>query len=269
MAMRRVLALSRRRVLPLLADAILPADCLACGRPLRVEHRLGACLECWARLRPLLPPLCLSCGLPAPRDSDLLGPAGGRCAACVLDPPPHGGARAAVAYDDDARRFLLAAKLSGRRRLLEPLGEQLAAAVRASGLAEGCTLVVPVPAHPWRRLARGYDPAGDLARVAASRLGLPLGTRFLARRILAAPAAKRLPAVRRAKAAAAAFRALRPTRGERVLLVDDVMTTGSTAAACAIALVRAGAVEVRVAVWARTLPGSPAGPRGRRPDRRL
>ncbi len=171
-----------------------------------------------------------------------------------------------MAYDGPARRFLLAAKMGGRRSLLRPLGEQLAAVVRASGLAEGCDRVVPVPAHPWRRLSRGYDPAGDLARVVAARIGVPLDVRILARRILASKPAKRLSAARRAAAAAAAFRGRRPVHGERVLLVDDVMTTGSTAAACATALRRAGAVDVRVAVWARTLPGSAAGRNGRRPD---
>jgi len=157
-----------------------------------------------------------------------------------------------VRYEGVARRFLLAAKVGGNREILDALGEQLVAALLATGFADGASAVVPVPAHVWRKLRRGFDPALDLARIVAASFDLPLRRGVLTRSSWPGPASKRLSRARRVEAALRVFRARRSAEGERILLVDDVMTTGATAAACARALARAGAVEVRVAVWART-----------------
>jgi predicted amidophosphoribosyltransferase len=255
-ALRRLARRIHRTLVDPLLDFLLPTDCFACGEPLGPTQRLGACAACWSGLKPLEPPLCPACGLPRPRTTDLLGPAGGRCAACVLSPPAASLVRAAVAYDRCARAFLLRAKLGGRRELFGPLGGQLVRAVEHAALAEGCTVVVPVPSHPWVALRRGFHPALELARPVARRLGLPVA-RVLARRTRSGPPAKRLGARRRRAVARGAFRVRRPLDRARVLLVDDVMTTGATADACAAALLSAGAVEVRIATWARTLLDDP------------
>ncbi len=193
--------------------------------------------------------------MPRTGTTDLLGPAGGRCAACILTPPATDEVRAVVAYDSPARAFLLRAKLGGRRELLEPLGQQLATMLEGARVADSCTAVVPVPSHPWLNLRRGFRPALELARPTARRLALPLLPWVLCRRFGTQLATKRMGrAARRRMLVAGSFRVRRRLEGERLLLVDDVMTTGATVDGCARALKQAGAREVRVAVWARTLP---------------
>jgi predicted amidophosphoribosyltransferase len=236
-----------------LADFVLPSTCFACRAPLGPLQRLGACAGCWAGLQVLRPPLCPGCGLPRPPSTDLCGPTRGHCAACLLAPGPADSVRAVVAYDDVARAFLLRAKLGGRPELLRPLGLQLARAVELAGWATPGTVVVAAPSHPWVTLRRGFAPGVELARALARSLGLSRRPATLVKRWAAGLAVKRLGARARRAESAGAVRVRRRVRGERLLLVDDVMTTGATARSCCRALKRAGAVEVRVAVWARTL----------------
>lgn len=194
-----------------------------------------------------------------PRGTDLLGPARGRCSRCVLRPPAADGIRSAVRYDSLARRFVLRGKFGGRREILAALGVQLGGVLAVSGFARGCTMVVPVPSHPWTLLRRGFNPALELARPLARLLRLPVSARFLARRWRRAGMSKRLGARQRRAIVSEAFRARRRARGHRILLVDDVLTTGATVSACTRALREAGALEVRVAVWAQTPLWSEAG----------
>jgi predicted amidophosphoribosyltransferase len=181
----------------------------------------------------------------------------------LLAAPIFDGARPAVEYRGVARRFLLAAKFGGRRDVLRELGGQLAQVLLASGFARGCDVVAPVAAHAWSRMRRGYNPALEIARAVGAALGLPVDSRLIRRRLTHPSVAKRLGARGRRAAAASAFRASRRARGLNVLLVDDVMTTGATAEACAVALKARGALEVRVGTWARTPRGEPGfGPAG-------
>jgi predicted amidophosphoribosyltransferase len=237
-----------------LAAFVFPSICFGCGETLGPFQHLGACARCWTSFVMLRPPLCRGCGLPAPEGTDLLGPARGRCARCVLWPGQADLVLAAVAYDALARSFLLRAKVGLHRELLAPLAERLSRVVLDGGFAGGCSMVVPVPSHPLADLRRGFSPALEMARPLARRLGLPLPRRLLSRRLLDGSSTKRLPAHRRRSLASRAYRARWRLEGQRVLLIDDVMTSGATVGACAGALKRAGAAEVRAAVWARTLP---------------
>lgn len=230
----------------------LPSRCFGCEARLGPDQHLGACLNCWSAFRVLVPPLCDLCGQPRPPATDLLGPARGRCAACLIEHRAADAVRGAVAYDGLARRFLLRAKLGGRRELFGPLARHLVQVLRVSSIADGCSLVVPVPSHPLAVLRRGFSPAREFAIPVSRVLGLPHRPRVLAVRLLSRQSSKRLPARLRFPAARAAFRARGRLAGQRVLLVDDVMTTGASVEACARALKRAGCPEVRVLVWART-----------------
>ena len=238
---------------------LFPTDCLVCRRPLGRFQHLGACLSCWTGLSILRSPLCDGCGLPRPAGSDLIGPARSRCAACRLSPLPLDAVRAAVAYDEAARRLLLRAKLGLRRELFAAFARQMIAVARASRIAQGCDAVVPVPSHPWMSLRRGFAPARELARPISRALGLPLVGSALVRRVHGRIATKRLAASHRRREAGDAFRAGGRLRSRSVLLVDDVMTTGSTLEAAARLLRRMGVAEVRALLWARTLPDAPPG----------
>lgn len=130
------------------------------------------------------------------------------------------------------------------------LGRRLASIFRSE--VEGCDLVVPVPLHPGRFLVRGYNQATAIARPLARALELPVAGSL--RRRLATPPQSRLDSAERRRNPRAAFGLWRPgrCRGRRVLLVDDVVTTGATLAAAAACLVRAGAESVTALTAART-----------------
>ena len=239
-------------------DFLLPTDCFLCGDPVDAHQRLGACSECWLGIRPIRDPYCRRCGQPAPESTDLLGPARGSCATCVVDSAdPADEVRAAVVYDARARGVLLRAKFGGRTELFRVLGDQVAAGLRAAKMAERGEWIVPVPSHPWADLRRGFSPAREIGRRVARNLELPFRPHGLGRRWIPWRGVKRLAKSQRRIAIRRAIVARRGFAGRRVLLVDDVMTTGATGGACVAALRQAGASEVRIAVWARAIRGQP------------
>lgn len=216
----------------------------------------------------LAPPRCAACRGPAPRAAEPLCPACRRalpwlaqplCPRCAL--PRHGrrpcpartaafdAAWAAVAYDGAARDALRALKFAGARPLATVMAAQIAAAAPPGLLPAGGAVLVPVPAQPARRRARGYDQARLLARALAGRTELPLHDALVRR-----GAARQLgesASVRRAPG-----RLNIGTRGpapRTAILVDDVHTTGATLDACARALRAAGARRVVALTYARTL----------------
>ena len=233
-------------------NALLPPRCLSCGVLVATPGSL--CASCWEGVDFLAPPHCGTCGLPFEYDP---GPEV-ICGACLRKPPPYGRARAVLRYDDHSRGLILAFKHGDRTDGAPAYGAWLARA-GAELLAEA-DLILPVPLH-WRRLIRRrYNQAGLLAQALGRTSGLPYRPDLLRRRRHTPPQGRLSPAERK-RNLRGAFEVVRSRKaeieGRRLLLVDDVMTTGATLAACARTLRRAGAAQVDALVLARVVRPAP------------
>jgi ComF family protein len=219
-----------------LLDLVFPLRCAGCGR--------GAwpfCEACQERLGAVTPPLCARCGRPTRAP----------VAACGECPPREiASARAPFLFEGPVRQALHRLKFSGWKAVSEALGAAMATAHEGE-----VDVVTWVPLGQRRRASRGYDQARALARVAAGRLDLPL-VPLLRRTTNTAPQARRNAAERREALRGAFAVTARPPPAGRVLLVDDVLTTGATAAECARTLLDGGAASVSLLTAARALKGA-------------
>jgi len=227
---RRSLEWARR-----LEEFALPQRCPGCGAPAPATRLL--CDECWARIPALSFPVCARCLLEGAE------PVGCR---------RHAGSRVwpALVYDERVALLVHAFKYGQRPALAATLGERLARAVPAAVAPD---LVTAVPLHPARRRERGYNQAWRLAEAVADRLEVPALEGVL-RRVRATPAQAQLDPARRRRNLTRAFRAEEPRRwrGRRILIVDDVLTTGATLEACLETLSAAGARAAgAVLAWAQ------------------
>jgi ComF family protein len=223
-------------------DTLLPPNCLACDAPVDADGQF--CLPCFRAVNFISAPFCAHCGVPLP-----FGEATGFCTACAQARPLYRSARAALRYDAMAKRLLLPFKYADRPEYARGIAVLMA---RAGGsLLARADLLVPVPLHRNRLRQRGYNQsvllADALARGAVLRDALvrtkptaPLGGLGLAAR---QAELENAIAVRPGRAAL--------LRGKNLLLVDDVMTSGATANACAASLLAAGAAQVEVLTAAR------------------
>src|SRR3954463_9435548 len=242
-ALRNVMSHGARIAL----DVALPTLCVACREPVA---GVGVCAECWAKLSFIAPPLCPRLGIPFVSDPgpDLLS------MEAIANPPAYTRARAAVRYDDVARTLVHALKYQDRTDLAPAMGRWMARAGREL-LAEADVLV-PVPLH-WRRgWSRRYNQSGALARVIERHSGVRVISNAL-RRIRPTAQQIGLSRAQRAANVQGAFRVApeqsHQIAGRRVVLVDDVLTSGATTDACARALLRAKAAQVDVLVFARVV----------------
>lgn len=230
-----------------LIDLVFPPICPVCGRRLDRHGRDPLCLPCWEAFPRLRPPVCARCGRPLPG----LGP-GEACEACRRAPPPFAYARAVAAYRDGMREAIHQLKFGGRVALARPLGDLLAEGAGLDLSVEGIDGVVPVPLHARRQAERGFNQAELLARRLARRWRRPFLPRLLVRTRWTRPQTE-LDEAERRRNVRGAFRVLDPeaVAGRHLLLVDDVLTTGSTVAEASRALLAAGARVVGVLVLAR------------------
>ncbi|HLH90741.1 MAG TPA: ComF family protein [Xanthobacteraceae bacterium] len=242
-----------RQVAKLALDIALPTLCVACREPVDGE---GVCAACWAKLSFIAPPYCPKLGIPFVYDPgpDMLS------MEAIADPPAYARARAAVRYDEVARTLVHALKYQDRTDLAPIMGRWMARAGRE--LLDGADMLIPVPLH-WRRAwHRRYNQSGALARVIERASGVKLRGDLLAR-VRATEQQVGLSRAQRASNVQGAFEVSRERRGEvagrRVIVIDDVLTSGATLDACARALLRAKVAQVDVLVFARVV-DSPKAP---------
>jgi ComF family protein len=242
----KVGAVVRAALRPLL-DVGLPPLCPACREPVRDAG--GLCAACWSRLNFITRPYCERLGIPFAYDP---GP-GVLSMQAIADPPAYARARAAVRFDDVARSLVHALKYGDRLDIAPTLGRWM---VRAGHeLLDGADALVPVPLH-WRRLwARRFNQSAALASCISGAAKIPVSTAL--KRTQATPQQVGLSRTERAHNVQSAFRVPAAAKGEvagrRLVLVDDVLTSGATVDACARALLRAGAAQVDVLVFARVV----------------
>ena len=224
-----------------LADLIVPPVCLACQKPLGSHDAL--CASCWRQVRFIRAPLCDRLGIPMPFDTGGIIISG----AALKDPPDFDRARAVAHFDRVIRDLIHKFKYGDRHDARRLFGRWLA--VTGAELLAEADVIIPVPLHRWRLLGRKFNQAGILAHEVGLLAQVPCEPLIL-RRGKPTASQVRLTQAERRRNLAGAFQVLPRDRprldGRRVLLIDDVITTGSTVGACARVLKRAGAARVDV-----------------------
>ncbi len=213
------------------------ARCLLCEDSTPTGQ--DVCQACLREL-PWLEHACRQCARPL-SSPDLV------CGTCLTKPPSFDQTFALWHYRPPVIGLIYALKFQGRQDLARPLGKRMAERLQSSPLPD---CLVPVPLHPARYRARGFNQALEIARPVASQLKIPLCPK-LCRRVRLTPPQHTLPAEARRKNLRGAFQATADLSGRHIAILDDVLTTGATAQAVADALKQAGAAQVELWVLAR------------------
>ncbi len=234
--------------LALVRDVAVPPQCLGCRAIVEAPDTL--CGTCWAQLRMIGPAVCDACGLPFPFEQDAMW-----CGACIAREPPFARARSAVAYNDGSRNLILAFKHADRPEAAKLFARWMAAA--APQLLADADMMVPVPLDRRRLFQRRYNQAALLAQRLERLTGCPTLVDGVERIKPSPPLGKRMSPTERRRNVAGAFRvrdaAQAAFKGKRILVVDDVYTTGATAWAMARCLKRAGVGAVDILTVARVV----------------
>ena len=239
-----------RKILDGLLNLIYPETCFVCGVPVARQQDCGLCNGCWDRVIALKiePPRCSSCGLPFynfDEHSEHL------CSDCIQQIPPYSGARSFGHYTAELSQVVQQLKFYGRKNLAGLLAPLLAGVFFDSWSRNDFDFIAPIPLHSRRKRERGFNQSELLSLSLSRQIGVPFRKALLRVRStlpqVGLTNAQRLENVRNA------FRCVRPQRisKQRILLIDDVMTTGATVASAARTLMDAGARRVSVLTVAR------------------
>lgn len=228
-------------------DLLLPPLCLSCRAP--VARQGGLCAVCWSGVHFLGAPCCRRCGVPFAEEVE----GGLHCATCLSDPPPYDRARAVFRYDDASKGLVLSFKHADRPGLARFFAPWMARA--AADLLSGADLIVPVPLHRWRLLSRRYNQAALLAMGLAKGSSIRCIPDLLVRtrRTASQGTMGREARQRNVKGAIKLAKSAALIEGKRILLVDDVLTTGATLGECVRVLRQSGAAGVDVVTLARVV----------------
>lgn len=232
----------------MLLNLIFPPQCLMCHAIVPTHGTL--CLDCWQQVHFISDPCCACCGLPF----DYAIGDGALCGDCLQQHPSYLCARAAFRYDDASKSLILKLKYHDQSYLAATYGRWLA---KAGGeMLKSCDVIVPVPLYYWRFVQRRYNQSALLAAALARQCALPVIPDAL-KRIRHTPPQTGLTRAQRHDNVRGVF-AVHPKfkkrlAGKRIVLIDDVMTTGATLEACSRALLKAGAGAVYVLTLARTV----------------
>ena len=229
-------------------DVLIPAQCLGCDTIVDAPGAL--CASCWPTIRFIDRPYCDACGVPFDFDVG----AGALCPSCVRDRPEYERGRSAVVYDDGSRGLILGLKYGDRTDAVRAFARWLARA--GSDVLADADVIVPVPLYWTRLLKRRFNQSALIANALGKLSGLEVAPDLLIRSHRTPPlgnlsASQRLATMR--NVIAMHPRRRRDLSGCRVVLIDDVHTTGATLRSCSRTLIKAGAGGVDVLTVARTV----------------
>lgn len=232
----------------LAVDAILPPRCIVSGQMVERQGMLSP--DIWAKLDFIVEPFCAHCGFPF--DFEVEKEA--LCASCLADSPPYTSARSALKYAEVSREIILGFKHADKTHAVLAFVPWLKRA--GMEMLKDADILVPVPLHFWRLLSRRYNQAGLMAYALSKETGAVVIPDLLIR-TRATPsqghlnARQRLRNVKRAFALKKSYASV--VKDKKIVLIDDVYTTGATVKECAKVLLKAGAKEVHILTLARVV----------------
>ena len=228
-----------------LLSLVFPLHCQLCGELLPSEKTGGVCLSCERSVPLILPPHCPRCGRTVPFENE-------NCGHCSDERFAFDRAFACVLYDAPAKELLHRFKFGRKRYLLPFFSERMIRFASRYLTPETWDWVLPVPMHPKTKFERGFNQSELLSSALAGHFGRPHSSRILSCRLSERPQAALKKNDRKTNVRGLFF-VKKPgePRAKNVLLVDDILTTGQTASACAKALKGAGARTVTVLAFAR------------------